>query len=61
MATDAAAVISAQAPFAELAARLANKAGAIARAHAASIAQQRRDDARHWRDARLIWPLFGQG
>jgi hypothetical protein len=54
-------VITAQAPFAELAARLADKAGAIARAHAASIAQQRRDDARHWRDARLIWPLFGQG
>jgi hypothetical protein len=61
MAPDAAAVIEAQSAFAALAARLTAKAEAIGRARSASAALQRRDTARHWRDARLVWPLFGKG
>lgn len=51
----------AQSPFAALAARLTAKADAIARARAVSIALKRRSKDRHWRSARLVWPLFGQG
>jgi hypothetical protein len=54
-------VIEAQSAFAALAARLTAKAEAIGRARSASAALQRRDTARHWRDARLVWPLFGKG
>jgi len=41
-----------------LAARLARKAEALARAHAASRLLARRGDPRRWRSARLLWPLF---
>jgi hypothetical protein len=41
-----------------LAARLARKAGALARAHAASRLLARRGDPGRWRSARLLWPLF---
>jgi hypothetical protein len=61
MATDAAAVIEGQSPFAALAARLTAQAEAIARARSAMAALKRRDTDRHWRDARLVWPLFGKG
>lgn len=54
-------MIEAQSPFAALAARLTAKADAIAKARLASATLKRRDEARHWRSARLVWPLFGQG
>lgn len=37
--------------------RLAGRAAALARAEAARR-RAGRDEARHWRDARLLWPLF---
>lgn len=43
-------------PFARLAARLL----ARARALAAERAQIRQGNPRRWRDARLLWPLFGK-
>ena len=54
-------MIAAQSHFAALAARLAAKAGPIARARLATAATKRRDEAAHLRDASLVWPLFGQG
>lgn len=46
-----------QARGAGLAARLAARALAMARAENALRA--RRGDGRRWRQARLLWPLFG--
>lgn len=54
-------MIETKSPFTALTARLTAKAAAIARARAASAAGKRRDEANHWRSARLVWPLFGQG
>jgi hypothetical protein len=41
--------------------RLAAALLAKARALAAARALARRTDGSRWRDARLLWPLFGQG
>lgn len=54
-------MIEAHSSFAALAARLVRRADALARARAESATPNPRDDARHWRDSRLVWPLFGQG
>lgn len=61
MAPDTAVVIKAQSPFVALAARLTPKAEVIANARRATAATKRRDEAAHWRNASLVWPLFGQG
>jgi hypothetical protein len=42
------------AAFARIAARLLARAQAVA-------AERRLPPARRWRDARLLWPLFGRG
>lgn len=39
-------------------ARLAEKAKQLAAANAEARARERRGDARRWRLARLLWPLF---
>lgn len=44
--------------FGTLAARLTAKAGELARAR--TVLMSRRRDARRWRSAGLLWPLFGQ-
>lgn len=54
-------MIKAQSPFVALAARLTPKAEVIANARRATAATKRRDEAAHWRNASLVWPLFGQG
>jgi hypothetical protein len=41
--------------------RLAARLLAQARALAAARRLDRRGDARRWREARLLWPLFGRG
>ena len=51
-------MISATAATGELARRLTDKAEALARARAVMIARRR--DARRWRKASLLWPLFGE-
>lgn len=38
--------------------RLIEKAEALAKARAVMMARRR--DARRWRKARLLWPLFGE-
>ncbi len=38
--------------------RLVRKAEALAKARAVMMARRR--DARRWREARLLWPLFGK-
>lgn len=45
---------------ARLAARLGAKAEALARAHAEARLRRRRRDARRWRLAGLLWPLFAK-
>ncbi len=51
-------MISASAATGELARRLIEKADAIAKARAVVITL--RGDARRWRKASLLWPLFGK-
>ncbi|MCY1670805.1 hypothetical protein OVA07_07220 [Novosphingobium sp. SL115] len=51
-------MIAANAPTGELAARLTQKAQALATARA--VMMSRRLDARRWRKASLLWPLFGE-
>ncbi|MBB3862382.1 adenine/guanine phosphoribosyltransferase-like PRPP-binding protein [Novosphingobium hassiacum] len=51
-------MISATAATAEMARRLTEKAEAIAKAQAVIMTQ--RKNARRWRDAGLLWPLFGK-
>ncbi|MES2303818.1 MAG: hypothetical protein V4521_17395 [Pseudomonadota bacterium] len=58
MAADAAGMISASTNIGEIVRGLTNKAAALAKARAAVIAM--RKDARRWRKASLLWPLFGQ-
>ena len=42
-----------------LAVRLAERARVLAMARAETIYRARRGDAGRWRQARLLWPLFG--
>jgi len=58
VAADAAGMITANTNIGEIARSLTDKAGVLARARAVLIA--RRKDARRWRKAGLLWPLFGQ-
>lgn len=58
MAADAFGMISASAATGALARRLIEKAAVLAKARAVTIAQGR--DARKWRKASLLWPLFGE-
>ncbi|MDT0506803.1 hypothetical protein [Novosphingobium sp. MMS21-SN21R] len=51
-------MITANTNIGEIARSLTDKAGVLARARAVLIA--RRKDARRWRKAGLLWPLFGQ-
>ncbi len=51
-------MIEARADGAGLVARLTAKAEALAKARAVMLA--RRLDARRWRKAGLLWPLFGE-
>jgi hypothetical protein len=51
-------MISADTNIGEIARRLTEKAWALAQARAVMIARRR--DARRWRKAGLLWPLFGQ-
>lgn len=51
-------MISATAATGELARRLTDRAEVLAKARAVLIARRR--DARRWRKARLLWPLFGE-
>jgi hypothetical protein len=43
-----------------LAAGLAAKAAALARAHGETVLRARRADPTRWRRARLLWPLFAK-
>jgi hypothetical protein len=58
MATDADRMITASAPTGEMATRLTQKAEALAKARVVMMARRR--DARRWRKASLLWPLFGE-
>lgn len=51
-------MIEAHADLGAIAQRLVAQAEALARARAVMIARRR--DARRWRKARLLWPLFGE-
>lgn len=51
-------MISASAATGALARRLIEKAAGLAKARAVMIV--RGEDARKWRKARLLWPLFGE-
>ena len=53
-------MISARTPGAGLVARLAGKAEALALAHAEAGLRSRSRDARRWRLAGLLWPLFAK-
>lgn len=46
---------------ARLAARLARRAGDLARAHAEDTLRAARADPWRWRKAQLLWPLFTKG
>ncbi len=48
-------------PFDGLAARLLERARLIGEAAALTTRTTRRDPARAWRDARLLWPTFTKG
>lgn len=54
-------MIEAEADFASLTARLTGKVRTLAVTHIAARALARRGDARRWRRARLLWPLFAKG
>jgi hypothetical protein len=41
--------------------RLVQQAAALAEARAREAALARQQDARRWRHADLLWPLFGKG
>ena len=43
---------------ARLVARLVEQARRLAEARAEALVRERRGDARRWRLARLLWPLF---
>ncbi|ANC50310.1 hypothetical protein CP97_14624 [Aurantiacibacter atlanticus] len=43
-----------------LIARLASQATKLAMAHAENRLRIRNGDSAHWRDARLLWPLFSR-
>lgn len=58
VAPDAPLVISATAATVEMERRLTEKAEAIAKARAVITTQ--RKNAGRWRDAGLLWPLFGK-
>ncbi len=47
--------------FAELSARLIERAKLIAEARAASLRLARTDPAARWRKAALLWPQFTKG
>lgn len=47
--------------FAALAARLAERARALAEAHVQARAMAAQSDERRWRRAGLLWPLFTGG
>ena len=51
-------MISASAATGAMARRLIEKAAALAKARAVIIARGK--DARKWRKASLLWPLFGE-
>ncbi|MFM6829267.1 MAG: hypothetical protein ACKOVA_02850 [Novosphingobium sp.] len=51
-------MITADTNIGEIARRLTDNASALAKVRAVMIA--RRKDARRWRSAGLLWPLFGQ-
>ena len=51
-------MIRAESNIGEIASRLTDKAWALAQARAVLVARRR--DARRWRKANLLWPLFGQ-
>jgi hypothetical protein len=53
--------IQVETDFDALAARLAARAGTLAVAHATALLLAARQDARRWRRADLIWPLFAKG
>ncbi|MCX7284211.1 MAG: hypothetical protein NTX28_09235 [Novosphingobium sp.] len=58
MAADAHRMIEASTQIGPLVQRLVEKAEALAKARAVTMARRR--DARRWRKARLLWPLFGE-
>lgn len=45
---------------ADLETRLVALAGRLALAELAKLQMKRTGDGRHWRDARLLWPLFNK-
>ena len=47
--------------FDQVFAALVASARNLAEARAAELALARRDPARRWRSARLVWPLFTKG
>lgn len=51
-------MIAAETQIGPLVQRLVQKAEALAKARAVMMARRR--DARRWRKASLLWPLFGQ-
>jgi hypothetical protein len=53
--------IQAETDFDALAARLAARAGTLAVAHTTALLLAARQDARRWRRADLVWPLFAKG
>ncbi|WFL78841.1 hypothetical protein P7228_07195 [Altererythrobacter arenosus] len=40
--------------------RMATKLVGLAEARSASLRRAAKQDGSHWRDARLLWPLFGR-
>lgn len=46
--------------FDSVAARLIRRAKQLAERHGENRLRERRGDSWRWRDARLLWPLFGK-